>query len=101
MFLSTSNCRLIELENQVQRLMEAHLALTQPTQVSKVTTSRENCSGLYDTQYCMEGPEQAFVEYAPSRNNNMGNWKFAANQGPRNFSEATNTWKDKPNFNWE
>nr|GEW07265.1 retrotransposon Orf1 [Tanacetum cinerariifolium] len=29
---STSNRRLIELENQVQRLMEAHLALTQPTQ---------------------------------------------------------------------
>ncbi|GJZ92286.1 MAK10-like protein [Tanacetum coccineum] len=30
--LSTSDRRLIELENQVQRLMEAHLALTQPTQ---------------------------------------------------------------------
>nr|GEZ32923.1 MAK10-like protein [Tanacetum cinerariifolium] len=29
--LSTSNCRLIKLENQVQRLMEAHLAPTQPT----------------------------------------------------------------------
>ncbi|GJT47747.1 MAK10-like protein [Tanacetum coccineum] len=28
---STSDRRLIELENQVQRLMEAHLALTQPT----------------------------------------------------------------------
>ncbi|GJZ67207.1 hypothetical protein Tco_0630447 [Tanacetum coccineum] len=28
---STSDCHLIELENQVQRLMEAHLALTQPT----------------------------------------------------------------------
>ncbi|GJZ78878.1 hypothetical protein Tco_0643715 [Tanacetum coccineum] len=32
---STSDRRLIELENQVQRLMEAHLALTQPTQVIK------------------------------------------------------------------
>ncbi|GKG49736.1 hypothetical protein Tco_0518510, partial [Tanacetum coccineum] len=28
---STSDCRLIELKIQVQRLMEAHLALTQPT----------------------------------------------------------------------
>ncbi|GKB30868.1 MAK10-like protein [Tanacetum coccineum] len=37
--LSTSDCRLIELENQVQRLMEAHLAPMQPTQVNKVTTS--------------------------------------------------------------
>ncbi|GKC00666.1 hypothetical protein Tco_0986802 [Tanacetum coccineum] len=31
----------------------------------------------------------------------MGNRKFTTNQGPRNFNEATNTWKDKPNFNWE
>ncbi|GJW76506.1 hypothetical protein Tco_0138188 [Tanacetum coccineum] len=61
---STSDRRLIELENQVQRLMEAHLALTQPTQVNKVTTSCEICSCLHDTQYCMEDPEQAFVEYA-------------------------------------
>ncbi|GJY87174.1 MAK10-like protein [Tanacetum coccineum] len=36
---SISDRRLIELENQVQRLMEAHLALTQPTEVNKVTTS--------------------------------------------------------------
>ncbi|GJS10371.1 MAK10-like protein [Tanacetum coccineum] len=46
---STSDHRLIELENQVQRLMEAHLALTQPTQVNKVTTSCEICSGPNDT----------------------------------------------------
>ncbi|GJZ96668.1 MAK10-like protein [Tanacetum coccineum] len=54
---STSDRRLIELENQVQRLMEAHLAPTQPTQVNKVTTSCEICSGIHDTQYCMEDPE--------------------------------------------
>ncbi|GKE74373.1 hypothetical protein Tco_1536414, partial [Tanacetum coccineum] len=65
--LSTSDRRLIELENQVQRLMEAHLALTQPTQVNKITTSCESYSGPHDTQYCMEDPEQAFVEYASSR----------------------------------
>ncbi|GJW95858.1 MAK10-like protein [Tanacetum coccineum] len=41
--------RLIELENQVQRLMEAHLAPTQPTQVNKITTSYEICSGPHDT----------------------------------------------------
>ncbi|GJR45613.1 hypothetical protein Tco_1313716 [Tanacetum coccineum] len=44
--------------------MEAHLALTQPTLVNKITTSCEICSGPYDTQYCMEDPEQAFVDYA-------------------------------------
>ncbi|GJV18483.1 MAK10-like protein [Tanacetum coccineum] len=47
---STSDRRLIELENQVQRLMEAHIALLQPTQVNKITYSREICSGSYDTQ---------------------------------------------------
>ncbi|GJX43705.1 hypothetical protein Tco_0260381 [Tanacetum coccineum] len=54
---STSDRRLIELENQVQRLMEAHLTPTQPTQVNKVTTSCEICSSPDDTQYCMEDPK--------------------------------------------
>ncbi|GKB83940.1 hypothetical protein Tco_0950835 [Tanacetum coccineum] len=54
---STSDRRLIDLENQVQHLMEAHLAPTQPTQVRKVTTLCEICSGPHDTQYCMEDPE--------------------------------------------
>ncbi|GJW73746.1 hypothetical protein Tco_0133116 [Tanacetum coccineum] len=69
---STSDRRLIELENQVQRLMEAHLAPTQPTHVNKITTSCEICSGLHDTQYCMEDPEHAFVEYASSRTDEAG-----------------------------
>ncbi|GJZ59480.1 hypothetical protein Tco_0615296 [Tanacetum coccineum] len=69
---STSDRRLIELENQVQRLMEAHLAPTQPTQVNKITTSCEICSGPHDTQYCMEDPEQAFVKYASSRTDETG-----------------------------
>ncbi|GJY89704.1 MAK10-like protein, partial [Tanacetum coccineum] len=46
---STSDRRLIELENQVQRLMEAHLAPTQPTQVNKITTSYKICNGPQDT----------------------------------------------------
>ncbi|GJV64332.1 hypothetical protein Tco_1475160 [Tanacetum coccineum] len=69
---STSDRRLIELENQVQRFMEAHLALTQPTQVNRITTPCEICSGPYDTQYCMEDPEQAFVENTPSRTDEAG-----------------------------
>ncbi|GKD47400.1 hypothetical protein Tco_1272045 [Tanacetum coccineum] len=97
---STSDRRLVELENQVQRLMEAHLAPMQPAQVNKITTSCEICSGPQDTQYCMENPKQAFVEYASSRTDRMGSWQFTMNQGPRNFNEATNTWKGKSNFNW-
>nr|GEU96414.1 integrase, catalytic region, zinc finger, CCHC-type, peptidase aspartic, catalytic [Tanacetum cinerariifolium] len=69
---STSDHRLIKLENQVQRLMEAHLAPTLPAQVNKVTTSCEMCSGPHDTQYCMEDPEQAFIEYASSRTDEAG-----------------------------
>ncbi|GKD14084.1 hypothetical protein Tco_1198491 [Tanacetum coccineum] len=69
---STSDRHLIELENQVQRLMEAHLAPTQPTQVNKITTSCEIYSGPHDTQYCMEDPEQAFVEYASSCTDEAG-----------------------------
>ncbi|GJW08922.1 MAK10-like protein, partial [Tanacetum coccineum] len=69
---STSDHRLIKLENQVQRLMEAYLAPTQPTLVNKVTTPCEICSGPHDTQYCIEDLEQAFVEYASSRTNKTG-----------------------------
>ncbi|GJV27263.1 hypothetical protein Tco_1383711 [Tanacetum coccineum] len=47
--------------------MEAHLAPTQPTQVNKITSSCEICSGPHDTQYCMENPKQAFVDYASLR----------------------------------
>nr|GEX58267.1 retrotransposon Orf1 [Tanacetum cinerariifolium] len=52
--------------------MEAHLALTQPTQLNKVTTSCEIYSGPHDTQYCMEDLEQAFVEYASSCTDEAG-----------------------------
>ncbi|GKC18252.1 hypothetical protein Tco_1020402 [Tanacetum coccineum] len=48
---STSDRRLIELENQVQRLMEAHLAHKSPVQVNKIASSCKICSGPYDTQY--------------------------------------------------
>ncbi|GJR89888.1 hypothetical protein Tco_0213899 [Tanacetum coccineum] len=69
---STSERRLIKLENQVQRLMEAHLAPKQHTQVNKITTPCEICNGPHDTQYCIENPEQAFVEYTSSRTDEAG-----------------------------
>ncbi|GKE89112.1 MAK10-like protein [Tanacetum coccineum] len=58
--------RLIELENQVQRMMEAHLSQSKPVQVNKIASSCEICSGPHDTQYCMENLEQAFIDYASS-----------------------------------
>ncbi|GJR33996.1 hypothetical protein Tco_1209680 [Tanacetum coccineum] len=82
---STSDRRIIKLITQVQRLMEALLAPTQPTQVNKITTSCEICSGPHDTQYCMEDPEQAFVEYASSRIDEAGGLvsNFMASQDAR------------------
>ncbi|GKA38978.1 MAK10-like protein [Tanacetum coccineum] len=80
--LSTSDRRLIELENQVQRMMKAYLDSTQPTQVNKITTSCEICSDPHDTHYCMEGPEQAYVDYASSRTNKIGGTKKERNQKP-------------------
>ncbi|GKF20966.1 hypothetical protein Tco_0069604, partial [Tanacetum coccineum] len=52
--------------------MKAHLSLTKPTQVNKVTTLCEICSGPHDTQYCMEDPKQAFMEYVSSRTDEAG-----------------------------
>ncbi|GKA19656.1 MAK10-like protein [Tanacetum coccineum] len=47
---STSDRRLIEFENQVQRLMEAHLAPKQPIQVNKITSSCERRLSILETQ---------------------------------------------------
>nr|GEY05550.1 zinc finger, CCHC-type [Tanacetum cinerariifolium] len=57
---STSDRHLIELENQVQRLMGAHLALTQPTQVNKITTSFKKNDNSYKEEPQAGGLE---VEY--------------------------------------
>ncbi|GJT97756.1 MAK10-like protein [Tanacetum coccineum] len=83
---NTSGRRLIELENQVQRLMEAYITLMQSTQLNKITSSCEICSGPHDTQYYMENPKQTFVEYASSRTDEAGEGlvsKFMASQDAR------------------
>ncbi|GJV08039.1 MAK10-like protein [Tanacetum coccineum] len=98
---STSDRHLIELENQVQRLMEAHLAPTQHTKVNKITTSCEICSGPHDTQYCMEDPEQAFVEYASSCTDEAGGKWYAFKPDQNNFGDTYNpSWKSRPNLRW-
>ncbi|GJU38710.1 hypothetical protein Tco_1191667 [Tanacetum coccineum] len=57
--------------------MEAHLAPKQPVQVNKISSSCEICSGPHDTRYCMENPEQAFVEYASSRTDEVGDARLS------------------------
>ncbi|GJS17481.1 hypothetical protein Tco_0411953 [Tanacetum coccineum] len=99
--LSTFDRRLIELKNQVQRLMEAHLALTQPTQVNKITTPCEICSGPHDTQNCMENPEQAFVEYASLRTDEVGGKWYTFKPEQNNLGDTYNpSWRSHPNLRW-
>nr|GEX88792.1 DNA-directed DNA polymerase [Tanacetum cinerariifolium] len=79
--------------------MEAHLAPTQPTQVNKVTTSCEICSGPHDTRYCMEDPEQAFVEYTSSRTDEAeGKW-YTFKPEKNNLGDTYNpSWRSHPNL---
>ncbi|GKD24733.1 hypothetical protein Tco_1230947 [Tanacetum coccineum] len=72
--------------------MEAHLAPKQPVQVNIISSLCEIYSGPYDTQYCMENPEQSFVDYASSRTDKVGDArlsKFEANFKQQQ-SEMTN-----------
>ncbi|GJU40057.1 hypothetical protein Tco_1193014 [Tanacetum coccineum] len=48
------------------------IALPQDVPMNKITTSCEICNGPHYTQYCMEDPKQAFVEYASSRIDEAG-----------------------------
>ncbi|GKD85433.1 hypothetical protein Tco_1356587, partial [Tanacetum coccineum] len=96
---STSNRRLIELENQVQRLMEAHLAPTQPIQVNKIITSCEICSGPHDTLYCMKDPEQAFIKYASSHTDEAGGKWYTFKPEQNNPGDTYNpSWRSHPNL---
>ncbi|GJT49410.1 hypothetical protein Tco_0975567 [Tanacetum coccineum] len=62
--------------------MQAHLAHKPSVQVNKIASSCEICSGPYDTQYCIENLEQAFVDYASSCNNEVGGKSFTINEEP-------------------
>ncbi|GJU83451.1 MAK10-like protein [Tanacetum coccineum] len=74
---NASDHRLIELENQVQHLMEAHLDPKSSVQVKKIASSCEICSGPHDTNYCMENPEQNFVDYASLRTDEAGDARLS------------------------
>ncbi|GJY22843.1 MAK10-like protein [Tanacetum coccineum] len=98
---STSDRHLIELENQVQRLMEAHLAPKSSFPVNKITSSCEICCGPYDTLYCLENPEQAFVDYVSSRTNKAGGKWYTFKPEQNNLGDIYNpSWKSHPNLRW-
>ncbi|GJR41357.1 hypothetical protein Tco_1217041 [Tanacetum coccineum] len=88
---STSDCRLIELENQVQCLMKAHLAPKSSIQVNKIASSCEICGGPHDTQYCMENPEQAFIDYTSSRTDEAGGKWYTFKLEQNNLGDTYNS----------
>ncbi|GJQ98302.1 MAK10-like protein [Tanacetum coccineum] len=96
---STSYRRLIKHENQVQRLMEAHLVPKSHVQVNKIASSREICSDPHDTQYCMKNSEQAFVDYASSRlvSNFMASQDARLSKFEANFKQQQGEMTNKIN----
>ncbi|GJR40514.1 MAK10-like protein [Tanacetum coccineum] len=59
------------------------------------------CSGPHDTQYCMEDPEQAFVEYASSRTNEAGGKWYTFKPEQNNLDDTYNpSWRSHLNLRW-
>ncbi|GJS83065.1 hypothetical protein Tco_0749606 [Tanacetum coccineum] len=80
-------------------LMDAHLAPKQLIQVNKISSSCEISSGPHDTQYCMENPKQAFVEYVSLCTNEAGGKWFTFKPEQNNLGDTYNpSWKSDPNL---
>ncbi|GJZ37991.1 hypothetical protein Tco_0584182 [Tanacetum coccineum] len=70
-------------------------------EMSKITSSCEIFSGPHDTQYCIEDPEQAFVEYASSRIDEAGGKWYTFKPEQNNLGDTYNpSWKSHPNLRW-
>ncbi|GKA94102.1 hypothetical protein Tco_0816088 [Tanacetum coccineum] len=53
----------------------------------------------HNTQYCMEDPEQAFVEYASSRTDEAGGKRYTFKPEQNNLGDTYNpSWKSHPNL---
>nr|GEZ76261.1 ribonuclease H-like domain-containing protein [Tanacetum cinerariifolium] len=58
-------------------------------------------SGSHDTQYCMENPEQAFVEYASSRIDEAKGKCYTFKPEQNNLGDTYNpSWRSHPNIRW-
>ncbi|GJS27627.1 hypothetical protein Tco_0488247 [Tanacetum coccineum] len=77
------------------------IALPQDVPMNKITTSCEIYSGSHDTQYCMEDPEQSFVEYASSRTDEArGKW-YTFKREQNNLSDTYNpSWRSHLNLSF-
>ncbi|GKD45782.1 hypothetical protein Tco_1270427 [Tanacetum coccineum] len=66
------------------------ISLPQDVLMNKIASSCEICSGPDDTQYCMENPEQAFVDYASSRTDEAGGKWFTFKPEQNNLGLVSN-----------
>ncbi|GJV39063.1 hypothetical protein Tco_1417503 [Tanacetum coccineum] len=81
--------------------MEAHISPIQSIQVNKITSSCEIDSDPHDTQYCMENPEHAFVEYASSHTDKAGDKWYTFKPEQNNLGDTYNpSWKCHPNLSF-
>nr|GEZ36713.1 MAK10-like protein [Tanacetum cinerariifolium] len=79
--------------------MEAHLAPKQSVQVNKITSSCKIYSGPHDTQYCMENPKQAFIDYASSHTDEAEGKCFTFKPEQNNPGDTYNpSCKSHPNL---
>ena len=89
----------MELEDQVKFLIKSYEAPKPSSQVNKITSSCEYCSGPHDTRDCMELPEQAFADYASSRTDGAGDKWYTFKPDPNPYGDSYNpSWKNHPNF---
>nr|GEZ84793.1 MAK10-like protein [Tanacetum cinerariifolium] len=74
--------------------LQNDILMFQQHRVNKITSSCKVCSGPHDTQYCMETPEQAFVDYASSRTDKAGGKWYTFKPEQNNLGDTYNlSWK--------
>ena len=99
---STSDRRIMELEDQVKFLMKSYEAPKPSSQVNKITSSCELCRGPHDTRECKELPETAFADYASSRTDGAGDKWYTFKPEQNSYGDSYNpSWRNHPNFRWK
>ena len=99
---STPDRRIMELEDQVKFLMKSYEAPKHSSQVNKITSSCELCSGPHDTRDCVELPGTAFADYASTRTDEAGDKWYTFKPEPNTYGDSYNpSWKNHPNLRWK
>ena len=99
---STPDRRIMELEDQVKFLMKSYEAPKPSSQVNKITSSCELCSGPHDTRDCVELPGTAFADYASTRTDEAGDKWYTFKPEPNTYGDSYNpSWKNHPNLRWK